>query len=558
MADFLLVLSPQQQGTLGPQIKKQLRQLGRHSVQEETNRETGLELLNSQPFDFIIVGSLLADDAGAVVSEDGGLAFCREVRQLSKTSMMLLAPAMTTELNMDCIRLRVTLHADPSSAGSFALELLALEEAATAAAAAVAATAAAAAVAVGAGAAGAAAAGAGAGAGVGAVGLAAVMAPPAIVVPVQPCLDIRVSAIQDNWRFEMHGIDFDFKGAGPLTVSKSARLDWQAQYMHEPDWYKEFARIGKSISIALCEDQESFRLQRENARLRAFEQLGPAGKEVTDRITFEVSEDCYPLLLEAMFEPSQEVPWLAKAASMSRRLAASEERQSGLFNTPISVRRALLICADTSGTAYDDALKGGSLALAPLSAVRRECARVKKLLTRIDPRTAQPLFLERNVSMLGLDEAVTRERLVAALGDGGWDLIHFAGHTCFQPAGARQLGGTGFLFVGPKDEPECVDFGDILGYLRGTRFVYLSSCESGNSGFAKLAAEASIQAVLGYRCRVNDRTAAVQALLFYRMLQRSRSLDAAFGHARRRLYRRHEGKDNAWASAMLVTSGVLS
>ncbi len=532
MADFLLVLSPQQQGTLGPQIKKQLRQLGRHSVQEETNRETGLELLNSQPFDFIIVGSQLADDAGAVVSEDGGLAFCREVRQLAKTSMMLLAPAMTSELNMDCIRLRVTLHADPSSAGSFALELLALEEAATAAAAAVAAAVPAAS--------------------------AAIAAPPAIVVPEQPCLDIRVSAIQDNWRFEMHGIDFDFKGAGPLTVSKSARLDWQAQYMHEPDWYKEFARIGKSISIALCEDQEAFRLQRENARLRAFEQLGPAGKEVTDRITFEVSEDCYPLLLEAMFEPSQEVPWLAKAASMSRRLAASEERQSGLFNTPLSVRRALLICADTSGTAYDDALKGGSLALAPLSAVRRECARVKKLLTRLDPRTAQPLFLERNVSMLGLDEPVTRERLVAALGDGGWDLIHFAGHTCFQPAGARQLGGTGFLFVGPKDEPACVDFGDILGYLRGTRFVYLSSCESGNSGFAKLAAEASIQAVLGYRCRVNDRTAAVQALLFYRMLQRSRSLDAAFGHARRRLYRRHEGKDNAWASAMLVTSGVLS
>ncbi len=54
------------------------------------------------------------------------------------------------------------------------------------------------------------------------------------------------------------------------------------------------------------------------------------------------------------------------------------------------------------------------------------------------------------------------------------------------------------------------------------------------------------------------RTAAVQALLFYRMLQRSRSLDAAFGHARRRLYRRYEGQDNTWASAMLVTSGVPS
>ncbi|WP_377158166.1 CHAT domain-containing protein [Roseateles sp. UC29_93] len=535
MADILLVLSPQQQGSLGPQIKKQLRQLGRHTIQEETNRETGLELLTGQPFDYIIVGSQLADDAGAVVAEDGGLAFCREVRVLGNTPMMLLAPAMTTELNMACIRLRVTLHADPASAGSFALELLGLESS----------------EAEGSGAGGDAGGDAGNGALAGRGGRARVAA-------LNPCLDIRVSAIADNWRFEMHGIDFQFQGAGPLTVSKSARLDWQAQYMHEPDWYKEFSRIGKSIRIALCEDQESFRLQRENARLKAFQQLGEAGKDVTDRITFEVSEDCYPLLLEAMFEPSQEVPWLAKAASMSRRLAASKESQSSLFAGPVAARRALLICADTHGTAYDDQLKGGALQLAPLTAVRRECARVKKLLTRPDPRSGQPLFHERNVSVIGLDGPLSRESLVAALGDGGWDLIHFAGHTCFQPAGARQLGGTGFLFVGPKEEPQCVDFGDILSYLRDTRFVYLSSCESGNSGFATLAAEAGIHAVLGYRCRVNDRTAAVQALLFYRMLQRSRSLDAAFGHARRRLYRRYEGQDNAWASAMLVTSGVPS
>ena len=98
-----------------------------------------------------------------------------------------------------------------------------------------------------------------------------------------------------------------------------------------------------------------------------------------------------------------------------------------------------------------------------------------------------------------------------------------------------------------------IDFGDIVSYMREARFVYLSSCESGNSGFAALAAAAGIHAVLGYRCRVNDRTAALQARLFYRMLLRSHSLNAAFGLARRRIYKRYRDRDNAWASAMLVT-----
>ena len=325
--------------------------------------------------------------------------------------------------------------------------------------------------------------------------------------------------------------------------------------MYQPDWYTEFSRIGESIRMALCDENPHFRVQRELGRAEAVQQLGENGKLVSDRITFVVAEAFYPLMLEAVFDPSQRPePWLAQASSVARRLIASGASTSDdLFTGSPAARRALLICADTRGDAFSTKLLGGQVKLDPLRSVRLECKRVRKLLTKKDPRSGQPLFYEDNVKVLGLDGPVTRADLNAALREGIWDLIHFAGHTCFQRHGAQQAGGTGFLFIGPPDEPECIDFGEVSGFMGKARFVYLSSCESGNSGFATLAAAAGIHAVLGYRCRVNDRTAAIQALLFYRLLLRSHSLGSAFGLARRRIYRRYGDSDNAWASAMLVT-----
>ena len=502
MADFLLVFCPQQQGLEVEQIKRQLRRFGAHAVQQETNAETGLEQLQRQRFDFVIVGSRLAADAGAVVEEGGGLAFCRQARMLTPVPMLLLAPALTSELQRESARLPgLTAYADPGTAGGFALELLQPDQRA------------------------------------------------------DPCLAIRVKASERGWSFDIDGVGFKFHGDGALTVPRSAWMRWEAQHMFQPDWYDEFSDIGESIRMALCDENPHFKAQRDLGRAAALMQLGDAGQDLPDRITFAVSEACYPLMLEAVFDPSlKPEPWLAQASSVARRLLESEADPSqDLFSGPPAARRALLICADTHGSVFSAQLLGGQVRLDPLTSVRLECARVRKLLTTRDARSGQPLFYEDNIRVLGLDGPVTRAALDAALREGSWDLIHFAGHTCFQRHGAQQRGGTGFLFIGPADAPECIDFGDVVSYMREARFVYLSSCESGNSGFAALAATAGIHAVLGYRCRVNDRTAAIQARLFYRMLLRSHSLGAAFGFARRRIYRRYRERDNAWASAMLVT-----
>jgi hypothetical protein len=508
MSDVLLVFCPQQQGIEVEEIKDQLSRSGAHVVQQEANRDKGLGALRQRHFDFVIVGSRLAADRHSAVEEGGGFEFCKHARTFNTTPMMYLAPALTSDLLRQCNRIPdLVLHDDPSSAGSYAIELLSSTTRGG-------------------------------------------------VPTVNPCLDIRVKADGQAWSFEMRGIGFEFRGGGDLRVSKAASMFWEAQDLEKPDWYAEFHRIGHSIRVSLCEENENFDLQLQAGKREAQLQLGAAGTRIPDRITFEVSESCYPLLLEAMFDPSPSripEPWLAQASSVARRLLVTEAGRGDLFSGSPAARRALLICADTHGTVYSDALKGGQLKLAPLTCVRGECERIRKVLVRDDPRTGQPLFYPHSVEVVGDKAPATRREIEAALRSGIWDLIHFAGHTYFQRHGAQQKSGTGFLFVGPQGEPECIDFGDIVSYMRQARFVYLSSCESGNSGFAALAAAAGINAVLGYRCKVNDRTAALQARLFYSTLQRSRSLGSSFGQMRRMVYRRYKHLDNAWASAMLVT-----
>jgi hypothetical protein len=509
MSRFLLVFPPQQLETVVEEIKDQLARIGDHTVQQETNLEKGLARL-AQQFDFLIVGSSLAVDRDSADSDGGGLEFCRRARSLGGHLMMLLAPTVKGELQRECSRTPgLTAYDDPQTAGTFALELL------------------------------------------------AALRGPAPVV--EPCLDIRVKVSEAEWRFDMQGVGFDFRGNGRLVVGKATWMQWEAHFMAEPDWYREFDSIGQSIRVALCEENEAFRLQMMLGKMAAEKQLDAPGMNLPDRITFEVSERFYPLLLEAMFNPSMlPEPWLAQASSVSRRLLMAQAGRGDLFSGAPAMRRALVVCADTHGTAYSNALTGGQLKLKPLKCVQRECMRIGKLLARRDARTGVPLFYPGNVKVIGVDKPVSGDDIKDALRDGAWDLIHFAGHTHFQHHGVQQAGGTGFLFVGTPNEPEIVDFGDIVSYMREARFVYLSSCESGNSGFTTLAGETGINAVLGYRCQVNDRTAALQALLFYRALRRNHSLGSAFGQMRRTLYKRYRGTNNAWASAMLVMPECLS
>jgi len=87
--------------------------------------------------------------------------------------------------------------------------------------------------------------------------------------------------------------------------------------------------------------------------------------------------------------------------------------------------------------------------------------------------------------------------------------------------------------------------------LASSKLLYLSSCGSGNAGFAVAAAQQGVPAVVGFRWGVEDDAAEIHARLFYRRLFKQRAIDTAFWNTRKAM-RRIARSNNAWASGMLV------
>jgi len=507
--EILLVFCPQQAGEV-EDVSAQLAKIGDVQLRHATNAQAGMALLRRSRYDLIVVGSHLASNGETAVADGRGLAFCVEARGQSQAPMVLMVPKLTSTHLKECNRIhgaRVLPLDDRNELAETARDLLR----------------------------------------------------PTGSPRVQ--LDITVTADENGWRYRMRGADFDFQAEDKLTVHRSAWMCWTDLHHSEDHWYLDFKKVGNSIRTCLCEENANFKghmaLALERAKNRAV-LLGfhPDEGKVDHRLTFVVSKTYYPLVLEAIFDPSMAEPWLANAR-LGRRLLGSRSERGDLFQATLGPLRALLICADTSGTYYDKNIPNGKVTLSKLGKIRDECRRVALRLSRTDPETGRSWFAERDIHLLGKDDQpVTRRALMEKLKEGPWDLIHFAGHSYFRSPDNEGEVGSAYLFVGAQGEPEAIPFSHVASYLRGARFVYLSSCESGNSSFAAEASAAGIHTMMGYRWKVNDWTADLQARLFYRELLRHRSVDTAFWKARKCIYERYRHKQNTWASAMLVTPDV--
>jgi hypothetical protein len=505
MLDIVLVFCPQQ-AALAMEIKDQLQETGNVQVQVESNVTAGLRRLNMH-CDLIVVGEALADDRDEAVANDGGLVFCSKARAKSKAPIVLLAAHVTLEVQMSCVAIPAPAAvpvSDKNAVAAFAAELIR-------------------------------------------------RAP-----KPEWRLEITVFAGEDGWRYTMRGAGFEYNAKGNLTVNKSAWMCWTGLHYSPDHWYFDFAKVGNSIKTCLCEENRHFELDRQLGILQAqsqAERMGlAAGRiNVDTRVTFMVSKTYYRLVLEAIFNPGSPEPWLAHAP-MVRRICGNSSERGDLFQTTASTLRALLICADTSGIFYSAEIPGGKVKLDRIERVVTECDRVEKLLSRHDEVTGRVWFDERNVERLGAGgKPLTEQSLTDKLSEGPWDLIHFAGHSYFHAPDNDNDLGSGYLFIGSPGAPQAIKFSFLAGFLRAARFVYLSSCESGNSSFAVEATAAGIHTIMGYRWKVSDWAADLQSRLFYRDLLRYLSVDTAFWNARRRLYRRFRTKQDTWASSMLVS-----
>ena len=102
-----------------------------------------------------------------------------------------------------------------------------------------------------------------------------------------------------------------------------------------------------------------------------------------------------------------------------------------------------------------------------------------------------------------------------------WDVVHYAGHSYHAPENPALAS----LIVSGATEPVAVRINELAPYLRHSKLVYLSSCNSANAGFAFEAVQQGIPAVVGFRWGVRDDFADIHARLFYRKLFKERAID---------------------------------
>ncbi len=441
-------------------------------------------------FDFIASALSLAPDSASPALADGGIAFCEHARAISPAPIALIAPAITNALQQ-------RLAGAASSPILFGVD----------------------------------------------PELPAILLQQVLAAKVAPRrLDVVVRADPgSDWTYELRGTGFAFEErhgrlnipGGTLDFLKAIALGLAGE---SPTWAEMFKRLGEGIVGCFFAQNDNFRQQ-----LRAG--LDAAGGLANTRVTFIVADVHYEIALEAILTPLEEVPepWMIHAP-LVRNIASAFAASAQLFEGPPRPLRCLILCADTSGRVDID--KGGpTIFLPPLPHIRKECEEVRRLFSRVSRQLG---FDEPRVE--GVDTQLTPERLLAVLRDAEpWDVVHYAGHSHHTRDNPAQAS----LIVGEKEQPVAVRMNEIAPYMRRSKLVYLSSCNSANAGFAFEAVQQGIPAVVGFRWGVRDDLADIHARLFYRKLFKDRAIDTALWKTRRAMHRLKRD-DRTWASSMLL------
>ena len=456
------------------------------------NSESALAYIRTAPPDYIVASVALPANARSAVDPGGGILFCEAARAISPAPIALVTSAVTNAVQQRVARMPsppmcVTIDAD--------LPAMLLEQIRA-------------------------------------------------VHPETLRLEITIRADPDGqWNYDLRGKGFEFDRRGPLIVTAGLLRAFKtfalALAAAAEAWQEIFNGFGQSIVDGFCTDNPVF-----GEQLRAG--MESAGGLANTRVTFIVADALYELALEAISTPvaSLPEPWMIHAP-LVRSIAGVVPAETQLFDGPPRPLRCLILCADASGVVDSLQENGRPLNLAALAHVRKECEEVRRLFSRV----ARQLGFEEPRVVGGDDNApLSPERLLDVLREPApWDVVHYAGHSYHS----RDNPGQASLIVGQRDKPVAMRINEIAPYLRRSKLVYLSSCNSGNAGFAFEAAQQGIPAIVGFRWGVRDDYADIHARLFYRKLFKDRAIDTALWKTRRAMHR-FMRDDRTWASSMLV------
>jgi hypothetical protein len=365
------------------------------------------------------------------------------------------------------------------------------------------------------------------------------------------------------WNFWLDG-DASFglqerKGAfaiQPVLIDKLAKRSrsfWDAE-----DWLAALGDIGQELYAHFFDQGNAFSELFRTA-------VKNAGGIDSVRFSFDIRRDYYSLAIEALVPPEEgllsgfrkSVPakklpfWMLRApiyrsvSPHNPSCTLGEQPRPHLFNGKNEPINCLIIQADASGRAQIPGTKE-RIPFNPILCVREECEQLEELLNAKKKQwkigEVKRVREERNAKSF-------KQQLRERMAEDKWHLVHFCGHSHYHPEGRRP--GTGYLLL-PGKPLQLMDARSFAHQLQKTQFLFLSSCETSEEGFAFEMARNGLPAVLGFRGGVNDQDVPGFVKVFYENLFASRSIESAFVTTRRKM-RKDPGVDNPlWASPILV------
>src|SRR5262249_2477567 len=133
----------------------------------------------------------------------------------------------------------------------------------------------------------------------------------------------------------------------------------------------------------------------------------------------------------AIFPPdlTPPLPWMVRAP-MSRHIAGVPHSADVLLEGRNRPLRTLIVCADTSGYADGVNAAAGAVELKSLKGIHRECETIRGIFRSefgaIGNHAPEVLCNQPGAPL-------TEARFLAAL-EKPWDIVHFAGHSHYEPA----------------------------------------------------------------------------------------------------------------------------
>lgn len=337
----------------------------------------------------------------------------------------------------------------------------------------------------------------------------------------------------------MEGINFNFPPTPDFLqidmeeidelIGRSRRIE---QFENANDWKDELRSIGKKILKELFVRNRNF-----------YEKFNYLKTEVCDEeniiIRFDVEENIYPLVLEAVLDERGDHRMLHSPLFRSVMMGDQiRQRSDILFVDNVNDRppiNFLIIAADATGDVVDANINSGNKShLAPLPEVMNEAQSIHDYL-----HGNKKKFNINQVDMVApTQNSDFKNDLDRSLTNKTWDLIHYAGHTYFDPVSK-----TGYFFYPSKKKPIPVksdNFCHTLRHKNKTQMIYLSSCQSSGADFVLRLAQQLIPAIIGFRWPIDDDKATDYAMLFYENLfEKNKSLPYAFLETRREVYEKY-------------------